>query len=59
LVITLRFGAFPYQRFGFINSEITRIDQTLISPNEIRLSITLKESVYRLRAKLNQQQMKA
>jgi len=29
----LRFDAFPYQRFGFINSEITRIDQTLITPN--------------------------
>ncbi|OUR75600.1 toxin secretion protein, partial [Colwellia psychrerythraea] len=25
----LRFDAFPYQRFGFINSEIIRIDQTL------------------------------
>ena len=55
----LRFDAFPYQRFGFINSEITRIDQTLISPNEIQLPVTLQEPVYRLRAKLNQQQMKA
>lgn len=55
----LRFDAFPYQRFGFINSEITRIDQTLISPNEIQLPVTLQEPVYRLRAKLNQQQMQA
>jgi membrane fusion protein len=55
----LRFDAFPYQRFGFINSEIIRIDQTLISPNEAQLPISLKEPVYRLRAKLNQQQMKA
>ncbi|WP_019027244.1 HlyD family efflux transporter periplasmic adaptor subunit [Colwellia piezophila] len=55
----LRFDAFPYQRFGFINSEIIRIDQTLIMPNEIQLPIALKEPVYRLRAKLNQQQMKA
>jgi membrane fusion protein len=55
----LRFDAFPYQRFGFINSEITRIDQTLISPNEVQLPITLQEPVYRLRAKLNQQQMQA
>ena len=55
----LRFDAFPYQRFGFINSEITRIDQTLITPNEIQLPIALQEPVYRLRAKLNQQQMKA
>ncbi len=55
----LRFDAFPYQRFGFINSEITRIDQTLISPNEVQLPISLQEPVYRLRAKLDQQQMQA
>ena len=55
----LRFDAFPYQRFGFIESEITRIDQTLISPNEIQLPISLREPVYRLRAKLNQQKMQA
>jgi len=55
----LRFDAFPYQRFGFISSEIIRIDQTLITPNEIQLPIALQEPVYRLRAKLNQQQMKA
>lgn len=55
----LRFDAFPYQRFGFINSEITRIDKTLISPNETQLPITLQEPVYRLRAKLTQQQMRA
>lgn len=55
----LRFDAFPYQRFGFINSEIIRIDQTLITPNEIQLPIAFQEPVYRLRAKLNQQQMKA
>ncbi|WP_440876481.1 HlyD family efflux transporter periplasmic adaptor subunit [Thalassotalea sp. PLHSN55] len=55
----LRFDAFPFQRFGFIESEITRIDQTLISPNEVQLPISLPEPVYRLRAKLNQQQMQA
>ena len=55
----LRFDAFPYQRFGFINSEIVRIDQTLIAPNEIQLPITLQEPVYRLRAKLNHQQVQA
>ena len=55
----LRFDAFPYQRFGFINSKIIRIDQTLISPNEIQLPIALQEPVYRLRAKLTQQQMQA
>jgi len=51
----LRFDAFPYQRFGFINSEIVRIDQSLISPNEVQLPIALQEPVYRLRTKLTQQ----
>lgn len=55
----LRFDAFPYQRFGFIPSEIVRIDQTLINPNEIQLPIQLQEPVYRLRAKLTQQKMNA
>ena len=55
----LRFDAFPYQRFGFISSEVVRIDQTLISPNEVQLPISLQEPVYRLRAKLTQQQMQA
>ena len=57
--VKLRFDAFPYQRFGFISSKITQIDQTLIMPNEIQLPINLREPVYRLRAKLSQQQMKA
>jgi len=55
----LRFDAFPYQRFGFINSKITRIDQTLTSANEVQLPIALKEPVYRLRATLTHQQMQA
>ena len=58
-IARLRFDAFPYQRFGFIKSKITRIDQALIAPNEIQLPIALQEPVYRLRAKLNQQQMRA
>ncbi|MDQ9092499.1 HlyD family efflux transporter periplasmic adaptor subunit [Pseudoalteromonas haloplanktis] len=55
----LRFDAFPYQRFGFINSKISRIDKALITPNEVRLPIALQEPVYRLRATLNQQQVQA
>ncbi|WDE03617.1 HlyD family efflux transporter periplasmic adaptor subunit [Thalassomonas viridans] len=55
----LRFDAFPYQRFGFIQSEITRIDKALIMPNDVQLPVMFQEPVYRLRAKLNQQQMQA
>ncbi|GLQ15221.1 HlyD family efflux transporter periplasmic adaptor subunit [Psychrosphaera saromensis] len=55
----LRFDAFPYQRFGFIQSQIVQIDQTLITPNERQMPIALQEPVYRLSAKLNQQQIQA
>lgn len=55
----LRFDAFPYQRFGFIESKITRVDRALIAPNEVHLPIALQEPVYRLRATLNSQQMQA
>lgn len=55
----LRFDAFPYQRFGFMEGEITRIDRALIRPNEVQLPVAFQEPVYRLRAKLKQQQMQA
>jgi len=55
----LRFDAFPYQRFGFMESTVIRIDRALIAPNEVQLPVNLQEPVYRLRAKLNKQQMKA
>ncbi len=57
--VRLRFEAFPYQRFGFMESEITRIDQTLIIPNEVRLPIEFREPVYRLRTILKHQQINA
>jgi len=58
-VARLRFDAFPYQRFGFIQGEITRIDRALISPNEVELPIVLQEPVYRLRASMERQGVQA
>ncbi|NMP31794.1 HlyD family efflux transporter periplasmic adaptor subunit [Thalassotalea sp. M1531] len=58
-VSRLRFDAFPYQRFGFIESVITRVDRAIIAPSETSLPIVLKEPVYRLRATLRQQEMLA
>ncbi|WP_163932796.1 HlyD family secretion protein [Paraferrimonas sp. SM1919] len=55
----LRFDAFPYQRFGFINSEVISIEQTLVTPSEIKLPINIREPVYRLRAKLPHQYIQA
>ncbi len=58
-VSRLRFDAFPYQRFGFIKSDISRIDRALIVPNEVQLPVAIQEPVYRLRAKLRQQKVRA
>ena len=55
----LRFDAFPFQRFGFINSKIDRVDRALITPNEVQLPIEFQEPVYRLRAQLATQHMQA
>lgn len=51
----LRFEAFPHQRFGFLESKITRIDKALITDGEADLPINLAEPVYRLQARLDQQ----
>lgn len=51
----LRFDAFPYQRFGFIDSKITRIDKSLLTLGEVDLPVSLNEPVYRVQAKLSKQ----
>ncbi len=53
----LRFDAFPYQRFGSVSSQIVRIDKAVINPGEITLPILIQEPVYRLRARLEAQQI--
>ncbi|USI29021.1 HlyD family efflux transporter periplasmic adaptor subunit [Alteromonas macleodii] len=58
-VSRLRFDAFPFQRFGYIESKIVRVDRSLIFPNENQFPITLNEPVYRIRAKLRSQHISA
>ncbi len=55
----LRFDAFPYQRFGFVESEVVMMDKAVTSPQETQLPINFKEPVYRIKAKLNKQQIQA
>ncbi|TLU67475.1 HlyD family efflux transporter periplasmic adaptor subunit [Thalassotalea litorea] len=53
----LRFDAFPYQRFGFINGKIIQVDQTIIKPAELSAPFSIREPVYRIRAQLDSQGM--
>ncbi|GGE78040.1 HlyD family secretion protein [Shewanella carassii] len=55
----LRFDAFPYQRFGFLESQVARIDKALIVEGEASLPITLNEPVYRVRTILSAQSVQA
>ncbi|WP_394203875.1 HlyD family secretion protein [Shewanella waksmanii] len=55
----LRFDAFPYQRFGFLQSEVVRIDKALLLDGEANVPIALQEPVYRIRTHLSAQSVKA
>ncbi|MCA0949852.1 HlyD family secretion protein [Shewanella chilikensis] len=55
----LRFDAFPYQRFGFLESHISRIDKALLLDGEARVPVNLSEPVYRIRPQLSKQDMLA
>lgn len=55
----LRFDAFPYQRFGFLESHISRIDKALLFDGEARVPVNLSEPVYRIRTQLAKQDMLA
>jgi len=54
-IARLRFDAFPHQRFGFLASEVNRIDKTLITQSDVDFPIPMNEPVYRLQAKLSSQ----
>ncbi len=55
----LRFDAFPYQRFGFIESKVLRIDKALLLDGEAVIPFALSEPVYRIRTQLSKQDMLA
>ncbi len=53
--VSLRYQAFPYQRFGSQRGRIREISKTLITPNEANLPVNLQESVYRITVALDAQ----
>jgi len=55
----LRFDAFPYQRFGFLESKVVRIDKALLLDDESSVPVSLSEPVYRIRTQLSEQSMLA
>ena len=57
--VALRYQAFPYQRFGHHEGEVTRVGRSVIQPNESNLPLAVTEPVYRVTVKLPSQAVQA
>jgi len=57
--VSIRYQAFPYQRFGSYQGRIVEIAKTLITPKDADLPVTLQEPVYRVTVALSQQAVQA
>lgn len=53
--VALRYQAFPYQRFGHHEGEVTRVGRSVIQPNEANLPMPVNEPVYRVTVRLPSQ----
>jgi membrane fusion protein len=53
--VALRYQAFPYQRFGHHEGEVTRVGRSVIQPSETALPVAVNEPVYRVTVKLPSQ----
>ena len=56
--VRIMVDAFPYQKFGVLHGEITEITRSAFRPGEIISPVEFKEPVYRIRARLNAEQIK-
>ena len=53
--VSLRYEAFPFERFGQYRGVIADVSQTVWSPGEKVGPLTIREPAYRITAKLDQQ----
>ncbi len=56
--VTLRYQAFPYQRFGSYKGHVKEISRTLITPRDGELPVSPQESVYRVTVALDSHKVK-
>jgi membrane fusion protein len=54
-VVSLRYQAFPYQRFGTFKGQVTEIPRSMVAPGESDGPVPLQESAYRVSVKLDAQ----
>lgn len=65
-IVKIRYGSFPYQKFGQYNAQITEVSRTPFLPTELPFPLATKvlappsdEPVYRIRARLESQNVSA
>lgn len=57
--VRILYDAFPYQRFGSFNAEITNVTEAILLPGEAGAPVDLKEPVYRVTANLDAETLTA
>lgn len=57
--MALRYGAFPYQRFGHYEGTVGSIAKTLLLPGDASLLLPLKEPAYLVTIELAEQSVQA
>ncbi len=57
--VLIQYDAFPYQKFGHHEGEITAISHTILQPKYLNTSININEPVYKVSVKLNKQTIDA
>jgi len=55
----LLYDAFPYQRFGSFGGKVSSVSRTAIDPRETEIPFQFEEPIYRVRVKLDQQDIAA
>ncbi|AIY63947.1 HlyD family efflux transporter periplasmic adaptor subunit [Pseudoalteromonas piratica] len=54
-ITRIRYEAFPYQRFGVAKGIISEVSKSVILPGELLVPIEIKEPVYKVKVKLEDQ----
>lgn len=57
--VELQYQAFPHERFGIYDASVTSVADAILSPDELPAPIKLKQPVYRVKAALKQQTVRA
>ncbi|MEM6411050.1 MAG: HlyD family efflux transporter periplasmic adaptor subunit [Pseudomonadota bacterium] len=58
--VRLKYQAFPFQRFGIGEAQVTSVSQTVLSPSEVPIpGVQLQEPVFRVSARLERESVEA